>query len=660
MRIGIDSGGTFTDVIAVDDAGAVRVLKLALTPDDPSRAVLAGVAALRGAAAAAVEVVHSTTVATNALLERRGGPTVLVTTAGFEDVLVLGRQARPVLYALAPELPPPLVPGAARLGLVERLGPGGVVWQALDEASLADLVGRVVAAAPRSVAVCLLHAYADGTHERRVRGALQAAGFAGPVSLSSVVLPEHREYERTITTVVDAYVAPVVGAYLARLGTALARDSLRVMLSSGGVARAADAAGVPARTALSGPAAGVVGALAVAERAGQRGILTFDMGGTSTDVAQCDGGVAITREAVIGGVPLALPVVDVHTVGAGGGSIARRDAGGALKVGPESAGADPGPACYGRGGRRPTVTDAHLVLGRLDERGLAGGTVPLSRAAAEAALAALAAELGLAGAEEAAAGVVAVAEAVMAHALRAISVRRGRDPRELTLVAFGGAGGLHACALAEELELPRVLAPAEPGLLCAYGALAAPIQRDHTRTLLTRVPAGQVLDAATLLGELGELDRAAREALLEEGVPAGLQEVQHLAELRYLGQSYELAVPLAGDLAAGFAAAHRERFGFALERDLELVTVRVIARGLRPPPPLPVPPREPGPACVGRRSVWFPGGRVEADEIVRARLGEGDLVRGPAVVREYSATTLVPPGWTARVVGGASLLLVRA
>ncbi|MCC6995805.1 MAG: hydantoinase/oxoprolinase family protein [Deltaproteobacteria bacterium] len=659
VRVGVDSGGTFTDVIAVGAAGGVTVLKLPSRPDAPEQAVLQGVSGVGGA----TEVVHSTTVATNALLERRGGPTVLVTTAGFEDVLVLGRQARAELYALAPEQPAPLVADGARLGLVERLGPGGVVWRELDEASLAKVLAAVLAAAPRSVAVVLLHAYADGAHERRVEAALRAAGYAGPVSLSSRVLPEHREYERTSTTVVDAYVAPVVGAYVARLDTGLRATGARlsVMLSSGGVARAEDAAAVPARTALSGPAAGVVGARVVAARAGLGRILTFDMGGTSTDVALVDGEVATTRDTVIGGAAIALPMVDVHTVGAGGGSLAALDGGGSLVVGPESAGAAPGPACYGRGGLRATVTDAHVVLGRL-AGGLAGGAVALDEAAARAAVARLGEQLGGgASPERVAAAIVAVADAVMARALRKISVERGRDPRDFTLVAFGGAGALHACALADELLIPRVLVPAGPGLLCAYGALAAPVQRDLARSLMQLVAAGAVLDVDTLTTSFDEMEAESSRALDAEAVAPELRQLTRLAELRYQGQSHELSGPATPgtDLAAAFTAAHQARFGFTLPRAIELIALRVIARGLTPPPPLPIPAPEAGDPVLLRRPVGFGATMVDTPVIARARLAVGAVVSGPAIIAEYSSTTLVPPGWRATVAASAALVLQR-
>ncbi len=665
MRVGVDSGGTFTDVIAVGADGVVRVLKLPSRAEAPDQAVLEGVSGVAGAQGVR-EVVHSTTVATNALLERRGGPTVLVTTAGFEDVLVLGRQARAELYALAPEQPAPLVADGARLGLVERLGPGGVVWRELDEASLASVVAAVLAAvpAPRSVAVALLHAYADGAHERRVEAALRAAGYAGPVSLSSRVLPEHREYERTSTTVVDAYVAPVVGAYVARLdaGVRAAGARLSVMLSSGGVARAEDAGAVPARTALSGPAAGVVGARVAAARAGLDRILTFDMGGTSTDVALVDGEVATTRDTVIGGAAIALPMVDVHTVGAGGGSLAGLDGGGALVVGPESAGAAPGPACYGRGGLRATVTDAHVVLGRL-AGGLAGGAVPLDEAAARAAVARLGEQLGgEASPERVAAAILAVADAVMARALRKISVERGRDPRDFTLLAFGGAGALHACALADELLIPRVLVPAGPGLLCAYGALAAPVQRDLARSLMQTVPAGAVLDVDNLTTLFEEMEAEVSRALDAEQVEPLRRRLTRVAELRYQGQSHELAVhaTAGADLAAAFTAAHQARFGFTLPRAIELIALRVIARSLSAPPPLPVPPPETGDPVLSRRPVGFGATMLDTPIIARARLAVGAVVTGPAVIVEYSSTTLVPPGWRATVIADAGLFLERA
>jgi N-methylhydantoinase A len=666
VKVGVDTGGTFTDVVALDADGRLHVAKLPSTPRDPAVAVLAGVARTttigaprlrreEGArtAGAVRELVHSTTVGTNALLERRGGPTALICTSGFEDVLALGRQARPHLYALHPVVAPPLVDAAHRLGLDERLAPDGSPLRVPEPAALAALALRVRALEVRSVAVCLLHAYANPAHERAVAAALAPLGLE--LSLSSEVLPAPREFERTSTTVVDAYVKPVLAAYLGRLAAALPnRARLRVMQSSGGAAGAAEAARRPVTTVLSGPAAGVVGALAVARAAGIGDFVTLDMGGTSTDVALVTGGVAgRVDEGEVAGLSIQLPMLAVHSVGAGGGSIARVDEGGALKVGPESAGADPGPAAYGGGGRLPTVTDADLVLGRLDPARFLGGEMRLDVGRARAAVGALAARLGVS-VERAAEDVVAVADAAMARAVRRISVERGHDPAPLALLTFGGAGGLHACAVARELGMTRVVVPPSPGLLCAYGALAAEVTHERVRTLLRQVDGG--LDAASLGPELEALERAAAVVLDDEGIPAAERLLERAATLRYRGQSFELEVPCAGDLAAGFHAAHRARYGYALDdRAVELVALRVRARGVGSPPPLPTPASEPGPPEVGRVRAHAEGREWDAPVWARRRLLPGARVDGPALIVEYSATTFVPPGAHAQVLDGGSL-----
>ncbi|HEX9104074.1 MAG TPA: hydantoinase/oxoprolinase family protein, partial [Polyangia bacterium] len=566
-------GGTFTDVVAVDDEGVVRVHKLPSQPAAPWEPVLAGARHVAGDAIG--ELSHSTTVATNALLERRGGPVALVTTAGFEDVLEIGRQARPKLYALHPVLPAPLVDAPLRFGVDERLAADGSVLRAPTAAALAELVARVAAAARdgglRAIAVCLLHAYANPAHERAVAEALAPLGL--PLSLSSDVLPLPREYERTSTTVVDAYVRPVMAPYLARLDGV---GRVRVLASNGGAMSAADAVAHPARTLLSGPAAGVVGALAVARACGVAEAITLDMGGTSTDVALISGGeVALGDEATVAGCVLQLPMLAIHTVGAGGGSLASVDAGGALKVGPESAGADPGPAAYDRGGTRPTVTDANLVLGRLPAAGLLGGAMPLSRARAEAALQPLAARLGVSVAQ-AAEDVLAVAAAVMARAIKVVSVERGHDPARLTLLPFGGAGGLHACAVARELGMTRILVPPSPGLLCAYGALTADVAHDFVATVMR--PAGARLPPSEVAAAFLPLVQAATRAFDRhggDGVDPAARRLERAATLRYRGQSFELVVPLrradgssVEDLVAAFHEAHRARYGYALEREV--------------------------------------------------------------------------------------------
>jgi N-methylhydantoinase A len=605
VRVGVDTGGTFTDVVAEDG----RVLKLPSTPRAPEEAVLDGMRRLGG-----TELVHSTTVATNALLSRSGGPTALVTTAGFEDVLLLRRQARPKLYALHPRKPPPLV--ELCFGVDERMLADGTVLRA--PSGLEELRRRI--SGVRSIAVCLLHSYANPAHEKLVAEALAPLGL--PLSLSSEVLPVPREYERASTTVADAYVHPVMAPYLRQIAAA---GKVSVLQSNGGVLSLPEAAARPIRTALSGPAAGVVGALAVARSAGVADLVTLDMGGTSTDVALVvDGQCSTTDEAEVAGVVVQLPMLAIHTVGAGGGSIARQDQGGALKVGPESAGADPGPACYGRA-LLPTVTDADLVLGRLSADHFLGGATKLDRARAEEALSALGPV------DQVAQGICDVADMVMARAIKAISVERGVDPRDFTLVPFGGAGGMHACGVARELGMTRILVPPSPGLLCAYGALQADVIHEKVVTLLTTR-----LEAAE-----GARDQLARQ--LEGDVAA-------VAHLRYRGQSFDLPVELGGDLAEKFHLAHERRYGFALrDREVELVTVR--ARSVMRTPPLP-PPREPldeGPPQVGVTTSRWDGRAYPTPIYRRARLKHAV---GPALIVEYSATTYLPPGARASVEDG--------
>jgi N-methylhydantoinase A len=665
-RVGVDSGGTFTDVLAVvgGDGGGERLIaaKVPSTPQDPAEALATGVARV---AASVAELVHSTTVATNALLERRGGPTLFVTTRGFEDLLILGRQARPRLYALHPVVPPPLVGPEDCCGVDERVAWDGAIVRALDDAEIARVVAwvkeRVAAAGARSVAVVLLHGYLFPAHEARLGAALRAEVGSVAISLSSEVAPLPREYERASTTVADAYVKPLVGPYLARLDGVGARR-LRVLRSAGGAVGAAEAAALPVATALSGPAAGVIGAARVAAEAGVEALLTLDVGGTSTDVALIERGAPELRdEGEVAGVPIALPMLAVHTVGAGGGSIARVDAGGALLVGPESAGAEPGPAAYGRGGAQPTVTDALCVLGRLASRGLLGGEKALDINAARAAVAGLAAALGAGSVEEAAEAVVAVAEAQIARALRTISVERGHDPARFVLCAFGGAGPALAVAVARELGCAHVLVPPAPGLLCAYGALAAPV----AHRLIA--PVRRVLDgplAARALDAEGEALRAAgRARLAADGVEAGAATLAVTASMRVVGQIGELEVPIGGDdceLRAAFHAAHQARWGYALpEARVELVALRLEARG--PLPVLPslasAEPRDAGEALVGRETAIFAGRAHGAGHLLRRRLEVGARVDGPALILEYSSTTVLPPGARAEVLESGALLI---
>jgi N-methylhydantoinase A len=687
LRIGVDTGGTFTDLLAHFPDGRLRALKLPSTPADPAQAVLAGVSALLAGEPGpgiepGAEIIHGTTVGTNTLLTRSGGPTALCVTAGFEDLLILGRQARPWIYALHPTVPPPLCQEEHCLGVAERLGPAGQVLHPLTPAALAELRERLSALGVASVAVVLLHSYCNDAHERAVGQALAPLGV--PVSLSSVVLPAHREVERAHATVADAYIAPRVGGYLRRLQGALSAQAggapvrLRVMQSTGGAIAASEAAAAPVRTVLSGPAAGLIGAYTVAAERGVSRLITLDMGGTSTDVSLIDGEPALSTEMEIGGVPLHLPMLAVHTVGAGGGSLAWIDAGGALQVGPASAGASPGPACYGRGGTAPTLTDADLLLGRLAPAGLCDGALALDPAAAAAALQPLAERLGLS-LREAAAGVVQVAGAVVARAVRSISVERGLDPGDFALFPFGGAGAVHAADLAQELGISRILLPPAPGLLSAYGALCARVVRERALTLLREASGAQqegaVLAALRTLRAqvLADLEREGGQGQAQaQGKPAQLS---WFADLRYHGQSYELTIPGIGDggpaagaetdLVVRFCEEHQRRYGFTLaERGVELVALRV--RGVLPTPEAPpsllqrlTRPQAPGvqsaqpvqPVQIAQVEMsFFEGDRLRtlpAPVLERSSLPVGGRVHGPALLVEYSATTVLPAGWSA-------------
>jgi N-methylhydantoinase A len=618
VRVGIDVGGTFTDLVAVDGDRLVTA-KVPSTPEDQAQGV-AAVLARAGIDPGALEALaHGTTVATNALLERRGARVALITTEGFRDVIEIGRQNRPSLYDLTLDRPPPLVPRELRFTVRERTGPQGVV-EPLDEASLAAAVAALAAAGAEAVAICLLFSYLHPEHEERVGAAVAEALPGLHVSLSSRVLPEFREYERTTTTVANAYLGPALSAYLRRL-----EPRPLVMQSSGGVVDVEGAAARPAACVLSGPAGGVVGAAFVAGASGFADALTFDMGGTSTDVAAVVGGrVQQTTEAVVGGVPIRFPMVDVHTVGAGGGSIAWLDDGGALRVGPRSAGAVPGPAAYGRGGDEPTVTDADLVLGYLGDGAVLGGEVTLRRALAERALARLDLEP-----VEAALGVVRVADAEMTRALRLISVERGLDPRSFALVAFGGAGPLHACSLAEELGIRTVLVPAASGVLSALGLAASELRCDYLGP------------AAAGFGALE--DAAARD------LPGA--RCERLVDARYHGQSYELTVPADG-YEQRFAEEHERRYGFRMDDPVEAVSVRLVATVPGPRLRLRA---EPGTAGTTGRRVYVDGGWTDVPVH-----GPGTAVAGPAVVELAEAACLVRPGWAGEPDATGTLVLERS
>ena len=565
-------------------------------------------------------------------------------------MLAIGRQTRPELYNLNASRPPTLVSDELRFGVSERIGASGEVLLELDESELPRLVNSLRKAKVESIAVCLLFSFLRPEHEKRIAEALEKLNV--PLSVSHRILPEYREYERTSTVTINAYLRPLMGAYLHGLEAEL--PQLSVMQSSGGIISAPVAAQEPVRTILSGPAGGVVGARRLASIAGYRELITFDMGGTSTDVALCDrDGVRMTNEATIAGLPVAVPLMDIHTVGAGGGSIARVDEGGSLRVGPESAGADPGPACYGKS-MLPTVTDAHLVLGHFGARGLLGGEFPLNHERAQMALKQLAAAMSTVARRtisviEAADGVLAVVNTNMERALRRISVERGFDPRQFCLIPFGGAGGLHAVELARSLEIPRVVSPPSGGALSANGVLNADVIKDQSQTVM--IPAN-ARSTAELNRVFAKMERRARSALRKEGFGDDRQRHERLVALRYLGQSFELELKATGDLEKAFHSAHRRRYGYAQsENAIQIVSARLRSSGLLNQIP---PQRLKG--RVNARfhakdfvSAYFGKKRLKSAVFERAALGPGSRVKGPAIVTEYSATTLIPPGARGRV-----------
>ena len=627
----MDVGGTFTDFVGF--RGREVVTTKVPSTRDSSRAVLAGMREL-----GADGMAHGTTVATNAILERKGARTAFLTTSGFEDLLTIGRQNRPSLYDLRVTRPSPTVPRELCLGVRERVDARGRAARPLTEREVRRAVREVRALGAESVAVCLLFSFLRPRHEARLREALGDL----PVSVSHEVLAEFREYERASTTVLDAYVKPLVSRYLQDLRDALGHDFV-VMKSGGGVASEAGVRKRPVEIVLSGPAGGVAAAAALARASRRRNLITFDMGGTSADFsAVVDGRAQWTTEAAVETFPLALPVVDIESVGAGGGSLASLDRGGALRVGPESAGADPGPVAYGKGGTRPTVTDADLVAGSLGPS-LLGGRLPLDASLARQGLEGLAKDLRLP-LDEAVLGVQRVVRATMTKAMRLVLAKRGLDPRAFSLLAFGGAGAMHACALAREMGVPRVLVPFLPGAFSAYGILISDVRLEYSRSVV------RPLDRAsrTLAHAVAEFTERAREDLASQGHDPERALIEPSVDLRFRGQSYEINVPLRGDLAAAFRRAHRRRYGYASVREpIEAVTVRLVARMPRrahvPSPPQDVTPR------ADTRAVLFEDGWEEAHVLPRSTLPVGFEAAGPLVVEEAHATTVVPPGATLHV-----------
>jgi len=667
--LGVDVGGTFTDFFLRDAVtGETRSHKIASTPDDPSRAILAGLNELVPHGALAF-LAHGTTVGTNALIQRRGGRVALITTAGFKDLLEIGRQTRPKIYDLKADHPKPLVPRERRFEVAERIGPDGKVIRPLGDADVQRAIADVERSTAESVAVCFLFSFLNPTHEQRIARALRAALPGVEVSLSCEVQPEFREYERLSTTVLNAFLQPVVSRYLAHLQDAITAHApnatIGVCQSSGGLMSAARAMQMPIRTALSGPAAGVVGAVSAGLCTGHRDLITFDMGGTSTDVCLVlDGKAELTFGRSVAGFPVRLPSIDIHSVGAGGGSIAHIARDGLMRVGPMSAGADPGPACYGRGGSDATVSDANLILGRLPAQ-LIGGGMRLDPSLAEAAMAPLAQKLGL-GLREMALGIVRIVNANMMRAIRAVSVERGHDPRDFALMAFGGAGGLHAVEIAREIGIRAILVPPSPGILCAEGVAASALEESFVGSCRVAIEG----DLAPALSVCAELTTAATQWLNKRD-PTGAKGSHDIAlDMRYVGQNFELAIPIPQAaslprpdwLRRAFLDAHQRKYGHHdPTAAIEIVNVRVTARKARAHPtdqtlslrqihsPL---------ASATAHPVWFSADRpVVAPLIERSALIPGTTLEGPLVITQFDATTLVPPSSRLRIEADGNIVI---
>ncbi|KPL50935.1 methylhydantoinase [Prosthecomicrobium hirschii] len=677
-RMGIDSGGTFTDVCMFDEAtGDIRVWKVSSTPDDPSRGIVRGIEdgldRLGIPAAALGFLGHGTTVGTNALIQRRGAKTGLVTNDGFRDLLEIGRQKRPDLYDLQADKPEVLVGRALRLEVPERIRHDGTVETALDEAAVRDAARALAAAGVAAVAVSFLYGFVRPEHEARAKAIIEAECPGVFVSAGHEVAPEFREYERLSTTVVNAYLGPVMEGYIRRLDARLAELGLAVRplltQSNGGVTGFDQAARLPVRTVLSGPSTGVVAMQAIGATTGFDRIITFDMGGTSSDVALLrDGRCQLASEAVVHGYPIKAPMLDIHTVGAGGGSIAHIDSGGLLKVGPQSCGAFPGPVCYDQGSTEPAVTDANVVLQTLNPTHLLAGRMAIRRDLSLAAIEGLARRLGL-GTMETAQGIISVVTANMARAIRVVSVQRGHDPRDYALAAFGGAGPLHAARLARELGMTRVIVPRFPGILCAMGLLLTDLRADFAATRLLTLEEASLDPLEALFAGLA---RDADAWLAAEGLSVAARRLTRTVDMRYRGQNYELPVALPDGplgpatlvaLARGFEALHRERYGFLAEGEtIQIVTARIEAAGLVPKArfePRPDAGPDASAALTGRRDVWMPeaGGFVATPVYARERLAPGNRIEGPAIVEQMDTTTVVLPGMIARVDAYETLIL---
>jgi N-methylhydantoinase A len=668
--LGIDVGGTFTDLVLYDEvSGVMRLAKTPSTPADHADGMLAGIGRLAVDLRDVAKVAHGTTVATNTVLERSGARTAVLTTRGFRDVLEVGRGNRTVLYDVKATRPPALVERALRFEVDERTVFDGSVARAVDPAQIEGLAERIAGAGIESIAVCYLHSYANDANERATKEALRRLLPEAFVATSAEVVREYREYERFATTLLNAYVAPRVRRYLAslerRLGERGYRRPVAVMTSNGGTMPAAHIADFPVHSMLSGPAAGVIGAAHVGRASGYSDIITYDMGGTSTDVCLVKGGrFAMATEGWIGTLPNRVRQIEINSIGAGGGSIAWLGAGGFLDVGPQSAGAQPGPACYGRGGTGPTVTDANVVLGRLGTAAPLGGEIALDDALAHAAIGALAADVGV-DTTTMAEGIVKLAVVKMTSAIKEISIMRGHDPRGFTLFAYGGAGPLHAAAIAAELGMPRVVVPPMPGNFSAFGLLIADVRLDAVKTHLVRTADLTFADLTDILGELRAQTRA---RLSAEGFTDAAMRFATSLDMRYVGQAFELDVPVDAqctsmtDVDRAFRAAHEARYSHATDDPIEIVTFRVAAYGLVPKPALRRATEAAASldkAIIEDRAVVFDGAAVTARVYARDLLAPGMLLASPVLIEESGTTTVVPPGFVATADVHGNLVLER-
>jgi len=658
VRIGVDTGGTFTDfVISID--GKIEIKKIPSTPHNPSLAILEGI---RGLLGRFPFIIHGTTVATNSLLERKGGKIALMTSEGFEDVLFIGRQTRRNLYSLKGELRAPLLPRHLCFGIEERTSSLGKVEKKISLPELQEIIEKIIKSKAEAVAVSLINSYANSSNEKIIAEELRKKKLMA--SVSSEILPEYREYERTATTAVNAYLMPVVSRYLESLEKKMKKAELRIMQSNEGYISTAKAKSEPIRTAFSGPAGGVVGAFQLAKAAGFRNIISFDMGGTSSDVSLIDGQIRRTNESLISDFPLRIPIIDIHSVGAGGGSIAFIDKGGSLRVGPQSAGADPGPACYGKG-ELPTVTDANLVLGRLDPEFFLGGQMRIFPERSREALEGLARKINKS-LLNTASGIIEIANANMEKAIRVISIERGFDPRSFALFSFGGAGGMHAADIASHLKIPRVIVPRNAGVLSAFGLLLADSIKDYSKSILKTADR---ISRKELKAHFARLSQKSLKDMAEDGFKKDEISLFPFLDLRYLGQSYEITIPFRDDMGSDFSfisdfhRAHKELYSYLHpERPVEVVNIRLKAVGRCKKIKLKkirakIPNLER--AVIKKQPIHYGGKKFQASVFNRSLLCPGNRLKGPALVIDPESTTFLPPGYGLKVDGFLNLIIQK-